>query len=167
MSQPTREWKYSLTLRKHVPSGRQYVPSDEIVASVKWDDGEGLSWIERFQGLNEATAQAISEWLNPGVQQAAPNSKQPSQVYTSGAAQPPDGAALDRLPWKLFKEGQADGWIFSDFDDAIAQKLRTFLEQQDKLPVPVGRFKYRFGGHKDGQRTFISRSLIKEQVRRS
>jgi len=164
MSQPMREHKYSLTLRKHIPSGRQYVPSDEIVTSVKWDDGEGLSWIERFQGLNEATAQAICEWSNPAVQQPAPALEQPSEGHNSADPKPPDEALLDRLPWKLFREGHEDGWVFSDLNDATVQQLRIFLEAQDKPPVAIGRFKYRFSGFKEQPRKFISRAPIEKRM---
>jgi hypothetical protein len=34
MSEQVRDWKYSLTIRKHIPSGHQYTPADEISATV-------------------------------------------------------------------------------------------------------------------------------------
>jgi len=109
----------------------------------------------------------IREWLNPAAQQPAPALEQPSEGHNSADPKPPDEASLDRLPWKLFREGQKDGWVFSDLNDATVQQLRIFLEAQDKLPVPIGRFNYRFSGFKEHPRKFVSRSLIKEQVRRS
>jgi len=134
------------------------------VASVRWDDGEGLSWHERFQGLNEATAQAIREWLNPAVAAIAPGSHRLEPTPTRVELKPPSEAEIERLPWKPYREGHSAGWIFSNLDDPIAQKLRSYLEAQEKLPVVIGRFKFRFSGPEDDPSMFISRAPIEKQA---
>jgi len=162
MSQSTREWKYSLTIRKHIPSGRQYVPADEIVTSVRWDDGEGLSWHERFQGLNEATAQAIREWLNTAVVAIAPESQRPEPTPTRPELKPPAEAEIERLPWRPYHEGHSAGWVFQNLEDPGAKQLNAYLEAQEKLPATIGKYRYRFSGPEDNPRMFISRAPVEK-----
>jgi hypothetical protein len=73
---PARDWKHSLTVRKRIPSGQQYVPADEVLATVRWDE-EG-AWSDRFRILNEATAQAVKEWRNLNINQ--PGNPKPTPI---------------------------------------------------------------------------------------
>lgn len=63
VEKPVRDWKHSLTLRKHIPSGQQYVPADEVIATVKWDEEQ--AWDRYFRMLNEATERAVEDWRRP------------------------------------------------------------------------------------------------------
>jgi len=72
-----RDWKHSLTVRKRIPSGEQYVSADEVVATVRWDDGEG-AWSDHFRILNEATDQAVKEWRNLNINQ--PGNPKPTPI---------------------------------------------------------------------------------------
>jgi hypothetical protein len=56
MSQPAREYEYEITVRKHIPSGKQYVPADAISATrahTMSDKGdiENTTWREEFERL--------------------------------------------------------------------------------------------------------------------
>jgi len=159
MGEPARDYKYSLTIRKRIPSSRQFQGSDEISATVRWDDGEGLSWHERFQCLNEATDQAIREWLNPTVAPAA-QELQPTPARLE--LKPPAEPEIDRLPWKLFPESDSAGWIRRDLDDPVVRQLRAYLEAQEKLPMVIGKFRYRISGPKDNPRMCISRAPVEK-----
>lgn len=153
---PARDWKHSLTLRKRIPSGQQYVPADEVVATVRWDEGEG-TWSDQFRIMHEATDLAVREWRKSNINQSATRvSPAPTPSKEAAASSEPatpelDPSYLDRLPWTAFKPGPGE-WIVRDTPGAKA--LSDELAKAGG-PVTIEGHRYRISVGKD--REFINR----------
>ena len=157
MSEHNHEYKYAITVQKHVPSGKQYVPADLIIATARWNIGEALDFNEVFRGLNQATEQAIREWLNPAMTMATQAVQKTEPIFTCDSLKPPTEAEIDRLPWKPYREGHGAGWIFRNLESPVAKQLNSHMEAEEKMPVTLGKYCYRFSGPEDNPRMFISR----------
>jgi hypothetical protein len=86
------------------------------------------------------------------------------RIQSTGPAQPPGenqltAQALDRLPWKLYREGHRAGWIFTE---KAPKPLVDRLEQEDKSIV-IGDFRYRFSGPDEQPKLFVSRAPVEEK----
>ena len=153
-----------IIVRKHIPSGRQYVPADAITARAKWDDKRPFD--EVFKGLNQATEKAIREWLNPWVANFEKPVPTASGISLPPTAQPPanqeptpelDPAYLDTLGWTDFSPGPGQ-WIVAETTGA--QALDEELTKPGQA-IDIGTYRYRvsFGKpDKEGKRRkFVNR----------
>ena len=95
------------------------------------------------------------------VRSPTPSSSQGSTSLPASLTKPlstplspsiPNPQELDRLDWRLYKEGHRAGWIFSN---RAPRSLATILEKQDQ--ISIGSFSYRFSGPSDKPRLFVSR----------
>ena len=162
MSEHDHEYKYEITVRKHLPSVRQYVPADMISATARWNIGEGLDFNEIFRGLNQATEQAMREWLNPAMTMTAQAVQKTELASTYNSLKPPTEAEIDRLPWRPYHEGHSAGWIFRNLENPTAKQLNAYLEAEEKLPVTIGKHCYRFSGPEDNPHMFLSRAPVEK-----
>lgn len=133
-------------LKPHI--SRLIVRSDKVGNlgyEVEFEFPYGSTTAE-FEAARQRGLQAINTWLNEKQQSAPPTT-----------AKPLDPAELDKLPWKLYKQGHRAGWVFTDKAEQLAQLIR----HSETGMVQIGEFEYDFSGPKGENPTlFIRRTPI-------
>lgn len=82
-------------------------------------------------------------------------------LEAEGPRPEPDPSMLERLPFKLYREGSLSGWLWSDPEKyegeqrEVVKWLKEKIEREKK--VTIGRFTYIFSGPDDNPQMFITR----------
>jgi len=113
---------------------------------IEFEIGAGVT-PDEFEKARRAALQTIEGWLAESV------GKSPLAVLNP--------AELDKLPWKEYKSGHRNAWVFANTQGA--EKLLEAIKSAPNGRVEVGGFVYRLSG-KDLQ--FISRTVAAEAVQK-
>lgn len=131
--------------------GKTYRPSEaeeweRRYFEVEFKIGEEAT-PEDFAAAKKAGIETILGWLNE------PLAKSPLAELNP--------AELDKLPWKEYKAGHRNAWIFANTQGA--EKLLDAIKSNANGRVEVGGFVYRLSGK---ERQFISRAVASEATQR-
>ncbi len=131
-----------LTICRHIPSSRQYVPADYII--IRESFPSRVRWKEAFEELMKQAEEMLASWPQ----------KKDSCAEQNGTSDLLDAKQLESLPWKSYRDGKFDGWIFSNAKGAesLLQRLR-----KEKV-VKVDGVSYRLSGPEQNPEMFIRRS---------
>jgi len=113
---------------------------------IEFEIGAGVT-PEEFEKARKAALQTIQGWLAESV------------VKSSLADLNP--AELDKLPWKEYKPGHRNAWIFANTQGA--EKLLEAIKSNANGRVEVGGFIYRLSGK---ELQFISRTVAAEATQK-
>jgi hypothetical protein len=102
---------------------------------------------DEFEKARKAALQTVETWFSESISKSPLAELNPSE--------------LDKLPWKEYKSGHRNAWIFANTKGA--EKLLEAIKSAPNGKVEIGGFAYRLSG-KDLQ--FISRTIAQEATQK-
>jgi len=130
-------------------TSRPNVDRDEWVKThyeIEFEIGAGLT-PDEFEKARKAALQTIEGWLAESVVKSALAELNPAE--------------LDKLPWKEYKPGHRNAWIFANTEGA--ERLFEAIKSVQSGKVEVGGFVYRLSGK---ELQFISRTVVAEATQK-
>jgi hypothetical protein len=146
-----------ITLCRHIPASQPYVPADYVV--VRQSFPAVVPWRKAFEDMS-----AELEWMVESWPTRKPEIKGDGRDGTDGrrgkveeatkTASKTDFNNLGSLPWKPYREGGFEGWIFSSTRGAehLAERLRK------EKSVIIDGVTYILSGPESAPDLFIRRS---------
>jgi len=156
----SKESVREITLCRHIPASQPYVPADYMI--VKQSFPAVMPWRKAFEDLS-----AELEWMVESWPTRKPEMKGDGKDVSRGKVEEATKTTsktgfnnLGSLPWKPYREGGFEGWIFSSTKGAehLAERLRR------EKSVIIDGVTYTLSGPKGVTDLFIRRSKHSGQV---
>jgi hypothetical protein len=159
----SKESVREITLCRHIPASQPYVPADYVI--VRQSFPAVIPWSKAFEDLS-----AELEWMVESWPTRKPQMKGDGRDGTDGSrgkveeatktTSKTDTSNLGSLPWKPYREGGFEGWIFSSTRGAelLAERLRR------EKSVTIEGVTYTLSGPEGAPDLFIRRSKHSGQV---
>jgi hypothetical protein len=153
----SKESVREITLCRHIPASQPYVPADYVI--VRQSFPALVPWRKVFEDLS-----AELEWMVESWPTRKPEIKGDGRDGTDGrrgkveeaikTTSKTDALKLGSLPWKPYREGGFEGWIFSSTRGAehLAERLRR------EKSVIIDGVTYTLSGPEGAPDLFIRRS---------
>jgi len=113
---------------------------------IEFEVGGGVT-PDEFEKARKAALQTIEGWLAASANKSALAELNPAE--------------LDKLPWKEYKPGHRNAWIFANTKGA--ENLLEAIKSAQNGKVEVGGFAYRLSGK---ELQFISRTVAAEATQK-
>jgi hypothetical protein len=113
---------------------------------IEFEIGAGLT-PDEFEKARKAALQTIEGWLATSANKSVLAELNPAE--------------LDKLPWKEYKPGHRNAWIFANTQGA--ENLLEAIKSSQNGKVEVGGFVYRLSGK---ELQFISRTVAAEAAQK-
>jgi hypothetical protein len=147
----SKESMREVTLCRHIPASQPYVPADYVV--VRQSFPAVMPWRKAFEDLSAELEWMVESWptRKPRVEGDGSRGKVEEAIKTTSNT---DFDNLGSLPWKPYREGGFEGWIFSSTRGAelLAERLRK------EKSVIIDGVTYTLSGPKGATDVFIRRS---------
>jgi len=156
----SKESVREITLCRHIPASQPYVPADYVI--VRQSFPAVMPWRKAFEDLS-----AELEWMVESWPTRKPEMKGDGRDVSRGKVEEAIKTAskthfnnLGSLPWKPYREGGFEGWIFSSTRGAelLAERLRR------EKSVTIDGVTYTLSGPEGAPDLFIRRSKHSGQV---
>jgi len=150
----SKESVKEITLCRHIPASQPYVPADYVM--VRQSFPAVMPWKKAFEDLS-----AELEWMVESWPTRKPEMKGDGKDVSRGKVEEAtkttsktDASNLGSLPWKPYREGGFEGWIFSSTRGAehLAERLRR------EKSVTIDGVTYTLSGPEGAPDLFIRRS---------
>jgi len=150
----SKESVREITLCRHIPASQPYVPADYVI--VRQSFPAVMPWRKAFEDLS-----AELEWMVESWPTRKPEMKGDGKDVSRGKVEEAtkttsktDFNNLGSLPWKPYREGGFEGWIFSSTRGAelLAERLRK------EKSVIIDGVTYTLSGPEGAPDLFIRRS---------
>jgi len=150
----SKESVKEITLCRHIPASQPYVPADYVV--VRQSFPAVVPWRKVFEDLS-----AELEWMVESWPTRKPEMKGDGKDVSRGKVEEAtkttsktESSNLGSLPWKPYREGGFEGWIFSSTRGAehLAERLRR------EKSVIIDGVTYTLSGPESAPDLFIRRS---------
>jgi len=143
-----------ITLCRHIPASQPYVPADYVI--VRQSFPAVMPWKKAFEDLSAELEWMVESWPTRkpemgGDGRDVSRGKVEEAIKTTSNT---DFDNLGSLPWKPYREGGFEGWIFSSTRGAelLAERLRR------EKSVIIDGVTYTLSGPKGATDLFIRRS---------
>jgi hypothetical protein len=156
----SKESVKEITLCRHIPASQPYVPADYVI--IRQSFPAVVPWRKAFEDLS-----AELEWMVESWPTRKPEMKGDGRDVSRGKVEEAtkttsktDFNNLGSLPWKPYREGGFEGWIFSSTEGAehLAERLRR------EKSVIIDGVTYTLSGPEGAPDLFIKRSKHSGQV---
>jgi hypothetical protein len=153
----SKESVREITLCRHIPASQPYVPADYVI--VRQSFPAVMPWRKVFEDLSAELEWMVESWptRKPEMKGDGSRGKVEEAIKTTSKT---DFNNLGSLPWKPYREGGFEGWIFSSTRGAehLAERLRR------EKSVIIDGVTYTLSGPEGAPDLFIRRSKHSGQV---
>jgi len=153
----SKESVREITLCRHIPACQPYVPADYVV--VRQSFPAVMPWRKAFEDLSAELEWMVESWSTrkPEMRGDGSRGKVEEAIKTTSKTHFNN---LGSLPWKPYREGGFEGWIFSSTKGAkhLAERLRR------EKSVIIDGVTYTLSGPEGAPDLFIRRSKHSGQV---
>jgi hypothetical protein len=153
----SKESVREITLCRHIPASQPYVPADYVI--VRQSFPAVIPWSKAFEDLSAELEWMVESWptRKPEMKGDGSRGKVEEAIKTTSKT---DFNNLGSLPWKPYREGGFEGWIFSSTRGAehLAERLRR------EKSVIIDGVTYTLSGPEGAPDLFIRRSKHSGQV---
>jgi len=159
----SKESVREITLCRHIPASQPYVPADYVI--IRQSFPAVVSWRKVFEDLSAELEWMVESWptRNPEMKGDGRDGMDGSRGKVEEAIKTTsktESSNLGSLPWKPYREGGFEGWIFSSTRGAelLAERLRK------EKSVIIDGVTYTLSGPEGAPDLFIRRSKHSGQV---
>jgi hypothetical protein len=149
-----------ITLCRHIPASQPYVPADYVI--VRQSFPAVVPWRKVFEDLSAELEWMVESWptRKPEMKGDGRDGSRGKVEEATKTTSKTDASNLGSLPWKPYREGGFEGWIFSSTRGAelLAERLRR------EKSVIIDGVTYTLSGPKGATDLFIRRSKHSGQV---
>jgi hypothetical protein len=119
----SKESVREITLCRHIPASQPYVPADYVI--VRQSFPAVVPWRKAFEDLSAELEWMVESWPTRKPEMRGDGSRGKFEEATKTTSKT-DFNNLGSLPWKPYREGGFEGWIFSSTRGAehLAERLR-------------------------------------------
>jgi hypothetical protein len=153
----SKESVREITLCRYIPASQPYVPADYVI--VRQSFPAVMPWRKVFEDLSAELEWMVESWPSrkPEIKGDGSRGKVEEAIKTTSKT---DFNNLGSLPWKPYREGGFEGWIFSSTRGAehLAERLRR------EKSVIIDGVTYTLSGPEGAPDLFIRRSKHSGQV---
>jgi hypothetical protein len=153
----SKESVREITLCRHIPASQPYVPADYVI--IRQSFPAVMPWRKAFEDLSAELEWMVESWptRKPEMKGDGSRGKVEEAIKTTSKT---DFNNLGSLPWKPYREGGFEGWIFSSTRGAehLAERLRR------EKSVIIDGVTYTLSGPEGAPDLFIRRSKHSGQV---
>ena len=150
----SKESVREITLCRHIPASQPYVPADYVI--VRQSFPAVVSWRKAFEDLSAELKWMVESWptRKPQMQGDGKDVGRGKVEEATKTISKTDASNLSSLPWKPYREGGFEGWIFSSTKGAerLAERLRK------EKSVIIDGVTYTLSGPEGAPDLFIRRS---------
>ena len=159
----SKESVREITLCRHIPASQPYVPADYVI--IRQSFPAVMPWRKAFEDMSAELEWMVESWptRKPRVEGDGKDGRDGSRGKVEEATKTTsktDFNNLGSLPWKPYREGGFEGWIFSSTRGAelLAERLRR------EKSVIIDGVTYTLSGPEGAPDLFIRRSKHSGQV---
>jgi hypothetical protein len=156
----SKESVREITLCRHIPASQPYVPADYVI--IRQSFTAVMPWRKAFEDLSAELEWMVESWPTRkpemgGDGKDGNRGKVEEAIKTTSKT---DFNNLGSLPWKPYREGGFEGWIFSSTRGAehLVERLRR------EKSVTIDGVTYTLSGPEGAPDLFIRRSKHSGQV---
>jgi len=150
----SKESVKEITLCRHIPASQPYVPADYVI--VKQSFPAVIPWRKAFEDLSAELEWMVESWptRKPEMRGDGTDGSRGKVEEATKTTSKTDFNNLGSLPWKPYREGGFEGWIFSSTRGAelLAERLRK------EKSVIIDGVTYTLSGPEGAPDLFIRRS---------
>jgi hypothetical protein len=153
----SKESVREITLCRHIPASQPYVPADYVIVRQLFP--AVIPWRKAFEDLSAELEWMVESWPSRKPEMKGDGSRGKVEEATKTTSKT-DFNNLGSLPWKPYREGGFEGWIFSSTRGAelLAERLRR------EKSVTIEGVTYTLSGPEGAPDLFIRRSKHSGQV---
>jgi len=153
----SKESVREITLCRHIPASQPYVPADYVI--VRQSFTAVVPWRKAFEDLSAELEWMVESWPTRKPEMKGDESRGKIEEAIKATSNT-DFNNLGSLPWKPYREGGFEGWIFSSTRGAehLAERLRR------EKSVIIDGVTYTLSGPEGAPDLFIRRSKHSGQV---
>jgi hypothetical protein len=122
----SKESVREITLCRHIPASQPYVPADYVI--VRQSFPAVMPWRKAFEDLSAELEWMVESWpiRKPEMKGDGKDVSRGKVEEATKTTSKTDFNNLGSLPWKPYREGGFEGWIFSSTRGAerLAERLR-------------------------------------------
>jgi len=122
----SKESVREITLCRHIPASQPYVPADYVM--VRQSFPAVMPWKKAFEDLSAELEWMVESWSTrkPEMRGDGKDVSRGKVEEATKTTSKTDFNNLGSLPWKPYREGGFEGWIFSSTKGAehLAERLR-------------------------------------------
>ena len=156
----SKESVREITLCRHIPASQPYVPADYVM--VRQSFPAVMPWKKAFEDLSAELEWMVESWSTrkPEMRGDGKDVSRGKVEEATKTTSKTDFNNLGSLPWKPYREGGFEGWIFSSTRGAehLAERLRR------EKNVIIDGVTYTLSGPEGAPDLFIRRSKHSGQV---
>jgi hypothetical protein len=150
----SKESVREITLCRHIPASQPYVPADYVV--VRQSFPAVIPWRKAFEDLSAELEWMVGSWptRKPQMEGDGKDERRGKVEEATKTTSKTDFNNLGSLPWKPYREGGFEGWIFSSTRGA--ERLTERLRREKS--VIIDGVTYTLSGPEGAPDLFIRRS---------
>jgi hypothetical protein len=156
----SKESVREITLCRHIPASQPYVPADYVI--IRQSFPAVMPWRKAFEDLSAELEWMVESWptRKPEMKGDGTDGSRGKVEEATKTTSKTDASNLGSLPWKPYREGGFEGWIFSSTRGAehLAERLRR------EKSVTIDGVTYTLSGPEGAPDLFIRRSKHSGQV---